>query len=261
MVMDADDGIDFLFAKRPHEIVGTLLHFRVGTLHGVEFNASAISAGVHAGNAATAQAYAIIVTAHHYYLIALLGFFLEAIALRAVAYAAGKHDDFVVGVLLVAFFMLECEDGPCDEWLTELVSEVRSAVGCLDENLFGSLVEPLPDGQNLLPFVFFRCSWIARHVDGCACNGPRSCASTHAVAYLAACACAGSVEGFHRGREVVCLGFEADDALNVAHLEPVGRAVVCRSELLYDRTLTECHIILIGGDDVMGVLLGGFLDE
>ena len=259
MVVDADDGIHFLFAERTHQVVGTLLHLGVRTLHGVELDAARVATCVHAGDRAAAQPDAVVVAAHYHYLIALPGLFLQAVALRAVAYAAGKHDDFVVGVLLVTFLMLEGEHRPCDERLAELVAEVAGAVAGLDENLLGRLVEPLPDGQNLLPFVFFRCSWVARHIHRCACDGPGAGAAAHAVAYLAACAGAGSVEGFHGGREVVRLGFEADDALYVAHLEPVARAVVRGGKLLYDRTLSERHIIFIGGDDVMGVLLSGFL--
>ena len=40
VVVDADNGVDIFFAERTHEVVGTLLHFRVGTLHGVELDAA-----------------------------------------------------------------------------------------------------------------------------------------------------------------------------------------------------------------------------
>ena len=109
MIMDADHGIHFLFAKRTHQVIGTLLHFGVGSLHGIEFYTTAVATCIHTGNAAAAKADAIVITAHDHYLIAFLGFFLEAIALRAIAHAACQHDDFVVGILLVALLMLECE--------------------------------------------------------------------------------------------------------------------------------------------------------
>ena len=48
MVVDADNGIYFFFAKCAHEVAGTLLHFRVGTLYGVEFDATGITAGLYA---------------------------------------------------------------------------------------------------------------------------------------------------------------------------------------------------------------------
>ena len=55
------------------------------------------------------------------------------------------------------------------------------------------------------------------------------------------------------------LGFEADNALYVTHFEVIARAVVLRSELLDDWSLSKRHIIFIGRNDVMGILLSRFL--
>ena len=98
MIMDADNGIHFLFAQSPYQIVGTLLHLGVRALYGVQLDATRVATCVHAGNAAAAKADAVVITAHDHYLIAFLRFFLQAIALRAIAYAASQHDDFVVSV-------------------------------------------------------------------------------------------------------------------------------------------------------------------
>ena len=98
MVMDADDGIHFLFAQSPYQIVGTLLHLGVRALYGVQLDATRVAACIHAGDAAATKADAVVITAHNYYLVAFLRFFLQTIALRAVAYATSQHDDLVVSV-------------------------------------------------------------------------------------------------------------------------------------------------------------------
>ena len=172
MIMDADNGIHFLLAKRTHQIVGSFLHFGVGTLNCVKFDTTRIATCFHAGNAAATKSDAIVITAHDHNLIAFLGFFLQAIALRAITYATSQHDDFVVGILFLTFLMLESEHRSADKWLPELVSEVGSTIRSLDEDLLRSLVEPLPDGQDLLPYALFLRSGIARHIHRSTCDGP-----------------------------------------------------------------------------------------
>ena len=172
MIMDADNGIHFLFAKRTHQIVGTLLHLWVSTLYCVKLDTTRIATSLHAGNAAATKSDAIVITAHDHNLIAFLRFFLQAIALRAITYASSQHDDFVVGILFLTFLMLESEDRSADKGLSELVSEVGSTIRSLDENLLRSLVEPLPDRQDLLPFALFLRSGIARHIHRSTCDGP-----------------------------------------------------------------------------------------
>ena len=46
VVVDRYYGVDVLLAQGAHQVVGTLLHFGVGALHGVEFDAAAVTAGV-----------------------------------------------------------------------------------------------------------------------------------------------------------------------------------------------------------------------
>ena len=57
------------------------------------------------------------------------------------------------------------------------------------------------------------------------------------------------------------LSLEGDHALDVLHLEEVARGLVGRGKLLDDRTLRESHIVLIGRENLVGVLLGGLLDH
>ena len=49
VVVDAHHGVDLLLAECSHEVVGAFLHFGVGALHGVEFDAVGVTAGVHGG--------------------------------------------------------------------------------------------------------------------------------------------------------------------------------------------------------------------
>ena len=172
MIVDADNGIHFLLAKSTHQIVGSFLHFGIGTLYCIQLDATRIAACLHAGNAAATKSDAIVITAHDHNLIAFLRLFLQAIALRAITYATSQHDDFVVGILFLTFLMLESEDRSADKGLSELVSEVGSTIRSLDENLLRRLVEPLPDGQDLLPFALFLRSGIARHIHRSTCDGP-----------------------------------------------------------------------------------------
>ena len=47
VVVDADNRVGVLFAESAHEVVGSLLHLRVGTLHGVQLDAVAVAACVN----------------------------------------------------------------------------------------------------------------------------------------------------------------------------------------------------------------------
>ena len=174
VVVDGDYGVALLFAEGAHHVVGTLLHLRIGALHGVQLNAAAVATGVNRRYRATAQADAVVVTAQYHHLFASLGCALQAVAARAVAHATGQHDDFIVaikrfiGVLLV----LEGEHRATDQRLAELVAEVAGTVRGLDQNLLRGLVEPFAHGQQLLPFTPFVGAGVGGHIDRCAGDGP-----------------------------------------------------------------------------------------
>ncbi len=57
------------------------------------------------------------------------------------------------------------------------------------------------------------------------------------------------------------LSLEGDDTLDVLHLEVIACGLVGWGELLDDRTLCESHIIFIGRENLVRVLLGGLLDH
>ncbi len=99
VVVDAHHRIHVALAERTHQVVGTLLHLGIGTLHGVQLDAVAVAAGVYRRYRASAQSDAVVVATHYDHFVALGGLFLQAVALGAVAHAAGQHYHFVVGIL------------------------------------------------------------------------------------------------------------------------------------------------------------------
>ena len=179
VVVDGDHGVVVLLHEGAHEVVGALLHLGVGTLDGVELDTIAIAARIDRRYRSTTQSDAVVVATDHDDLVARLRFLLQAVALRAVADAAGKHDHLVVGIFLVILLVLEGEEGSRDEGLAKLVAEVAGAIGGLDENLLRRLVEPLAHGQYVLPVaqggllaVVALQSGIGRHIDCRARDGP-----------------------------------------------------------------------------------------
>ena len=195
VVVDAHHGVHLLLAERTHQVVGTFLHLGVGTLHGIQLDAAGVATRIHRRHTAATQTDAVVVATHHNNLVAFLRSALQAVALGAVTYTTCQHDDLVVTIFLcrVALLlgMLEGEHRTTDEWLTELVAEVTRTVRCLDENLLGSLIEPLSDGQNLFPrtdvaLLVRLCplritvrltgchtiAWVTGHIHRRSCNRP-----------------------------------------------------------------------------------------
>ena len=155
VVVDADDGVVVFLAKCTNHVVGALLHFGVGALNGVQFDATAVAAGLNGTYTTATKADTIVLATHNYNLVARLGLALQAVALGAVAHTACQHDNLVVGVSFLAALLvvLEGEYRTADEGLAELVAEVAGTVRCLDKNLLGCLIQPLAHGQYLLPLL------------------------------------------------------------------------------------------------------------
>ena len=57
------------------------------------------------------------------------------------------------------------------------------------------------------------------------------------------------------------LGLQRDDTLHFLHLEIVAGALVFRGKLLDDRTLRESYVILIGRENLVGILFCGLLNH
>ncbi|CCX63388.1 putative uncharacterized protein [Bacteroides sp. CAG:598] len=261
VVVDGNDGVYLFLAEGAHHVVGTLLHFGVGALDGVQFDAATVSSRIDRRYRSAAQTDAIVVATHYDDLVACFGFALEAIALGTVTYASGQHDDLVVAVNFFFLFMLEGQHRTADERLAELVAEVAGAVRRLDEDLLGCLIQPFAHGQDFFPLASFLRAGVGGHVDGRTCDGPGTLSTTHTVADFTTRTRRCAVERLHGGGEVVRLGLQGDDALDVLHLEVVGLGVVGGSELLDDWTFGKGHVVLVGRYDFVGVFLCGLLDH
>ena len=108
VVVDADNGIHLFLAKSSHKVVGTLLHLWVGTLNGIEFDATGVTTCLHTGDAAASKSDTIVVTTNDHNLLTLLRLFLQSVAFRAITYTTCQHDDLVVSINRTgAFFVLE----------------------------------------------------------------------------------------------------------------------------------------------------------
>ena len=57
------------------------------------------------------------------------------------------------------------------------------------------------------------------------------------------------------------LSLQRDDTLDILHLEEIAGSRIGWSKLLDNRTLRESHIILIGRENLVRVLVGGLLDH
>ena len=57
------------------------------------------------------------------------------------------------------------------------------------------------------------------------------------------------------------LGLERDNGLDILDYKIVGDRVIGRCELLYNGTLSECHIILVCRNDAVAVLVGRTFDH
>ena len=147
MIVNRHNGVLIFFHQCTHEVIGSLLHLRVSTLHGIQLDAVAIATRIDRRHRSATQSDAIVIATDNHYLISFLRFFLQAVALLAIAHAASQHNHFIVSILLPAFLMLERKHRTANQRLAELVSEVAGTIRSLDENLLGRLIEPLANGK------------------------------------------------------------------------------------------------------------------
>ena len=148
-----------------------------------------------------------------------------------------------------------------DEGLTELVAEIAGAVGGLDEDLFGRFIEPGPGLHTRFPGTGTPQPRVGGHVDRRAGHGDASPAARHAVADFAAASRGRSVEGLYSGREIVGLGLQGDDRMNIADAEETWNVLRERGELLDIGPLDKGDIVLVSRNEEVGVRLCRFFYE
>ena len=172
VVVDRNYRIHIFLAESAYYVVGTFLHFGVGTLYGIQFDTAAVTTGIYRRYGTATQSDTIIVSTDDDYFVSCFRSTFEAVTLCAVAYTARKHDNFVVAINFVVFRVFESQYRAADQRLAELVTEVGSTVGCLDQNLFRSLVQPFAYRKNIFPFAAFVRAGIRSHVDSSTCDRP-----------------------------------------------------------------------------------------
>ena len=59
----------------------------------------------------------------------------------------------------------------------------------------------------------------------------------------------------------MCLRFQRDDCFDILDDEIVRCRVVLWGELFHNRTFGEGYIVLVCGNDLVRIFLGGFLDH
>ena len=128
VVVDRDNRVGICFGQCANHVGNTFLHFRVGTLHGIEFDGVVVLSGVDRRHSAAAHTDAVVIATHQHHTFVRLRLALDGIALCSEADTTGKHDNLVVGKLLAVLLMLERKHRAADERLAELVTEVGSAI-------------------------------------------------------------------------------------------------------------------------------------
>ena len=109
MVMNRNHRIHLFFAKSAYYVVGTFLHFCVGTLHSVQLDTAAVTAGVNRRYGTATQSDTIVVTTDYYHFISCFRCTFEAVTLCTVTNTTGEHDDFVVTINFFVFCMFESQ--------------------------------------------------------------------------------------------------------------------------------------------------------
>ena len=207
MVMNRNNRIHIFFTKGTDYVVGTFLHFCIRTLHGVQLDTTTVTTGIYWRYGTAAKSDSVVVTTDNDYFVSGFRCAFQTVALCTVAYTSGKHDNFVIAVNLIVLCMFESQYRTADQWLAELVSEIGSAIGRLNQNLFRSLVQPFAYRKDFFPFAAFVCAWVRSHVDSSTCNRPWTFTTTHTVTNFTACTGRSTVERLYGCREIVSFRF------------------------------------------------------
>ena len=128
VVVDRYNWVFVFFAQCTYHVVSTFLHFCIGTLDSVQLDTRRVTSCFYRRNGTTTQTDAVVVTTHNYDLVSCFGATLQAVALCAVTHTTCQHDNLVVGIFFVVFFVFESQNRTTNQRLSELVTKVRSTV-------------------------------------------------------------------------------------------------------------------------------------
>ena len=132
VVMNRNHRIHLFFAKSAYDVVGTFLHFCIGTLHGVQLDTAAVTTGINRRYGTATQSDTVVVTTDYYHFVSSFRCAFQAVTLCTVTNTTGKHDYFVVTINFFVFRMFESQYRTADQRLAELVTEIGSTIGCFD---------------------------------------------------------------------------------------------------------------------------------
>lgn len=103
VVVDGNDGVLVQLTQCTDDVSRSLLHFGVGALYSVQFNAGMVLAGIDRRHGTTTHTDAVVIATQQHHFMSGLGFTLKGVYFLAKAYTAGQHNDLVVGEFLVVF--------------------------------------------------------------------------------------------------------------------------------------------------------------
>ena len=261
VVVDRDDGVVVLLAHGTDSVVGTLLHFGIRALDSVQLDIALILTCCHARYCATTHTDTVVVATEQNDLITSRRLIFQAVDLATIADTSGLHNHLVVTELLALLAVLEGEQRTADQRLTELVTEVACTIRCLDQNVGRSLIEPLTRGHLRLPRVRVVQTRISGHIHRSTCNGERALTTSDTVADLTARTRRCTVERLYGCGEVMGLGLDRDNALEILNRKVIRHIVTLGCELLNNRTLQECAVVLVSRRNAIGVSLCCMLDQ
>ena len=264
VVVDGDDGVVLALGERTDDVLDTLLHLGVRALDGIELDRTSILPCVHRANGAPTHTDAVVISAEEDDFFAWLGSTLLRITAAGIAHTTSKHNDLVeaVGQCGILPFVLKGQHRTADERLTELVPEVARPIRSLRQDLARSLVEPRTRSTVLLCRAIYCSARVAGHIDGRPSQGDTGTSASHTVTDLPTRTCGSPVEGLYGRGEVMRLSLETQHAVDGLADEEVRLITRGRSELLQLlRPIDEGYIILVGGDQVIGVGSAGILDH
>ena len=109
VVMDGDNRVVVRFGNRTDHVGNAFLHFRVGTLYGVQLDTACILSRVYGRYGSTTHTDTVVIATDHNHFFARFRIALQGITHICETYTAGKHDYFVVSVLLIVLRVLESQ--------------------------------------------------------------------------------------------------------------------------------------------------------
>ena len=262
VVVYGNNRVGIHFGNATDGVIDALLHFGVGTLHGVELDVVFVLTCGNATYCAAAHADSVIVAAEHHDRQVGGRSAFDAILTTRITNAARLHYHLVKTIHPAVFLVLECEQRTINQRLSKLVAEVARAVGRLDENLHRGLIEPIA----LLYLAFPTAAVVLKtrvrcHINCRTSNRETALAARHTVANFAARTCCSTIERLHGGREIVGFCLHRKHRLHVLDFKFGGLVGLFGRKLLRNVSVKKRHIVFVSGYDTAWIGFGSVFYE